>query len=269
MSGAGNDFVVVDWRDKAETVDWELLTPLLSDRRMGVGADGLIVIHSSREHEFSMEYYNADGSTGSMCGNGGRCASAYVMGATGAGHTNFESCGRVYQAKATKNGIELSMNDPGRLELEIIIDVPGVDLPGHFIDSGSPHLVLFTDTQEFETFDISDSGCKIRHLPHFGPGGTNVDYVKIMGEGHIAVRTYERGVENETWACGTGAVAAAVIYSMKYGGEGERSVRVTPMSGETLLVTFRKTGAVVTDVRLEGPAVITFTGTFDLEYPGV
>jgi diaminopimelate epimerase len=269
MSGAGNDFVVVDRRSERKTADWKGLTPLLCDRRRGVGADGLIVIRPGSEHDFIMEYYNADGSTGSMCGNGGRCAAAYVLGSTGAERTSFQSCGRIYKAVATQNGILLSMDDPGRPEMEIRIDLPGVDIPGHFIDSGSPHLVLITDSPDFHTVDIRDTGRKIRNLQHFSPGGTNVDFIKIMGEGEIAVRTYERGVEDETWACGTGAVASAIIYVMKHGGEGVQTIGVTPKSGEKLTVNFRKTGGVITDVKLEGPAVMTFTGTFDTEVPGV
>jgi len=268
MSGAGNDFVVVDRRGDVDRIDWKRYAPVLCNRRRGIGADGLIVIRSSPENDFTMVYYNADGSTGSLCGNGGRCAAGYVLKSKGRDKTTFDSCGRPYNASATENGIIVSMDNPGRPEMDMKLDIPGVEIPGHFVNTGSPHLVLLTDSPEFEKTDILESGRKIRNAARFAPAGTNVDYVKVTGEGRIAVRTYERGVEDETWACGTGAVASAVIYVMKYGGEGQQSVRVTPKSGETLLVCFRRQGRVITDVSLEGPAVVTFSGTFETDITG-
>lgn len=266
MSGAGNDFIVIDRRTETEPFDAIRYVTALCDRRRGIGADGVIVLNASSVNDFTMEYYNADGSTGSMCGNGGRCAAALVLGEGSGGTTSFDSCGHVHRATRTGNGIRLEMEDPGVPRMDIDLGIPDVDIPGHFIDTGSPHLVLPMDNRELEKMDIVETGRKIRYSELFAPAGTNVDFVTVVGEGHIAVRTYERGVEDETLACGTGAVASAVIYDIlhgKGGKSGQKSIRITPRSGETLFVTFSRDEKGIRTVNLEGPAVVTFRGTID------
>ncbi len=268
MSGAGNDFVVIDRRTAFDTFEAAVYAPVLCDRRRGIGADGVIVLKASAVTDFTMEYYNADGSTGSMCGNGGRCAAALVLGEEGGVTTSFEACGNVHSATRTAMGINLGMADPGTPRMDIDLGIRDVEIRGHFINTGSPHLVLMKDSPGFESMEIVETGRKIRHSKHFEPGGTNVDYVQVVGEGHIAVRTYERGVEDETLACGTGAVAAAVIYDILSGMQnewGKRTVRVTPRSGESLMVNFTREAAGIRDVHLEGPAVVTFTGSFNTD----
>jgi len=271
MSGAGNDFIVIDRRGEKGPFDGARHAPLLCDRRRGVGADGLILIETSPQHDFSMRYFNADGSTGSMCGNGGRCAASLVMGTAPDASTTFDTLGGVFHASNTPRGVRLTLNDPGEPRMGIRLDIPGVDTTGHFIDTGSPHLVIRVDTPEFDTMNIHDSGRKIRNSHYFSPGGTNVDYIMAAGEGHIKIRTYERGVEEETLACGTGAVASAVIFDLLSGNvekPGKREIRVTPRSGEELLVTFTRVKGKVTDVLLEGPALATFTGSFETPVSG-
>jgi diaminopimelate epimerase len=267
MSGAGNDFVVVD-RTGAGGLsglgDPTALVRSLCDRRRGIGADGVIFLGPPAGADFTMHYFNADGSTGSLCGNGGRCASSYMMGALGRDSVTFHACGREYRADRKGSGIVLGMDDPGPMRLDIPLRAGNADLVGHFIDTGSPHVVVPLEGGLPDTRGVFETGREIRHNPVFQPSGTNVDFIAVEGEDLVRIRTYERGVEDETWACGTGAVASAMVYSALRGGEGDRSIGVIPLSGEKLVVKFHRSGARFTRVSLEGPAVVTFTGSYDV-----
>lgn len=266
MSGAGNDFVVVDRTASGGLSGLPGLPELvrsMCDRRRGIGADGVIVLGPPAGADFTMEYFNADGSSGSLCGNGGRCASAYMMDRLGRDTVSFHACGREYRAERRGPGVVLGMDDPGPARLGIALRAGDTDLVGHFIDTGSPHLVIIIDAPLPDGAGIVGMGRELRHHAHFQPSGTNVDFVTVEGEDLVRIRTYERGVEDETWACGTGAVAAAMIHSLLRGGEGDRSIGVIPLSGEKLVVRFQRSGAGFSRVTLEGPAVVTFTGSFD------
>lgn len=267
MSGAGNDFIVVDRLGDATgpgAVSIAAAVPAMCDRRKGIGGDGVIVLSPADGADFAMDYYNADGSSGSLCGNGGRCAASYVMDRRRLQDVRFLTCGRLYGARRAGKGVVLEMDDPGPLRKSLVLRTGRGEAVGHFIDTGSPHLVLALDTPMPDARTILETGRELRHHPDFRPSGTNVDFMTVESRDVIRVRTYERGVEDETWACGTGAVASAMVHSVLNGPEGPGFVRVVPLSGDELIVGFTRTGERFTNVTLEGPAVVTFTGTFEI-----
>ncbi len=265
MTGAGNDFVVIDGKINTSFNVSEELVQRICDRRNGVGADGLIIINDSIDHNFVMNYYNADGSTGSLCANGARCAVIY---ASTTGRLNgltakFISNEIEYNAELLSNSeVRFYLNPPKKLKYNFKIKAAGKLLNAHFADTGSPHIVI--DLNEIERlFDSLDSvpvesiGSEIRYLPEFLPGGTNVNFVEVK-DGVVHIRTYERGVEAETLACGTGAVAAALICYVNR--KLTVPIQIIPKSKEKLLVNFEVENSKVRNVSLTGPAKIVFTG---------
>ena len=264
MSGAGNDFVVVDRMTETAGPEWASIIPAMCHRRFGIGADGVILITPEPTADFTMEYFNADGSSGSMCGNGGRCVAAYMMDRLNRPTVSFQAAGRLYRAERSTNGVKLQMDDPGTVRLHIRLSIGDADILGHFIDTGSPHLVILGHKFGNDARSVVEVGRELRHHADFQPSGTNVDFITATGRDEVTIRTYERGVEDETWACGTGAVAAALIYSLLEGREGPGSVRVTPLSGKTLRVTFRRSGSAFNDIALDGPTVETFAGVYEV-----
>ncbi|MFO7617488.1 MAG: diaminopimelate epimerase [Bacteroidales bacterium] len=252
--GAGNDFILVDIRESAD-IDWNpQLVRYLCDRHFGIGADGLMLLGGSDEGDFSMHYFNSDGLPADMCGNGGRCivAMAHRLGIIGE-RARF---------LAGDGWHEAFVVNPAHIRLKMI-DVTGIkridfnerDSFGYFLDTGVPHLVLFTES--IEELDVVALGRQYRHDGRFAPAGTNVNFVKAEGS-RLRVRTYERGVEGETLACGTGNVAAAIAAGHHYGSS--LTSYQTQANGGVLSVSFRKQGSRVTDVWLEGPAVKVFSG---------
>ena len=257
-SGAGNDFVLIDNMRNEFAFDKAKLATAVCSRSFGVGADGLILLEPSSGSDFFMRYYNADGSYGGMCGNGGRCVARYAFLNGIAGATmKFEALDHIYTADVVGAGVKLTMKDPSEIRSNVHIQVDGEVLVGHSINTGSPHVVLFEPG--IESTDVTLLGRKIRHHKMFLPEGTNVNFVAVSSEGILRVRTYERGVEAETLACGTGAVASAIIASMEKGAASP--VRLRVQSGEELLVDFECHGSKVRHVVLEGSAHILFTGT--------
>jgi diaminopimelate epimerase len=267
MTGAGNDFVLVDELNHRTPTDWTRLAPALCDRRYGIGADGLLILRPGSSADFAMEYYNADGSSGGMCGNGGRCAAYYFLSERTGRETTFEALGDSYSARFAGTNIILSMKDPVDLR-SLRLELPGATIPVHYIDTGAPHAVIFTSElpdrlqQLILSGSIRDLGRSIRHHPEFRPGGTNVDFIELRSGGGVAMRSYERGVEEETLACGTGAVASAII-SVLFKGL-VPPVNVRTRSEETLRVGFEQSGNSITNVELEGPARIIYRGELEL-----
>ena len=258
LSGAGNDFIVIDNRNNSIH-----LTPLhiqeLCTRRTGIGADGLIFIEPSTWYAFSMKYYNADGFPGSMCGNGGRCA-AYFAHTTGisassmTGYT-FEANGNRYNAWITgTETVKLQMLPPKEFRNDIEIE----GLICHAVDTGSPHVLIYTS--EIENIKVIEIGRTIRHRKDIFPEGSNVNFIEITSPEILTIRTFERGVEDETLACGTGAVAAALM-SYRIGKIRGTTVQVRVKSGDTLQVQFNEN---MDEVFLTGPAKIIFEGSFNL-----
>jgi diaminopimelate epimerase len=265
MTGAGNDFVLLDNIELGVGAQWHKLAPGLCDRRYGIGADGLLVIEPSDKASFRMMYYNADGSYGGMCGNGGRCAAGYVMAKHGTAEVHFEALDFIYSARKTGSLVSLRMKDPVGFRPSADVPYGGELLKPAFIDTGAPHAVIFIDTlnanlrSEVETGDLRRIGAAVRFAPAFSPAGTNADFLTMNPDGSVSMRTYERGVEAETLACGTGAVASALCANLLHGSP--PPVTVITRSNEKLVVDFRKDGLSVHDVTLTGPADEVYSGT--------
>ncbi len=272
--GAGNDFIIIDNReDQAKWLSKEDINRLC-DRHFGIGADGLMLISQAAGYDFEMQYYNSDGLRAEMCGNGGRCitAMAHVLGMIGT-EARFLTTDGVHEAQVIRpDWIRLKMKEVEEAEkVEIVYKVEEVgakrrsqysgieeDLSnGVFLNTGVPHLVLFVDS--VDRIDVETLGRKFRYDPRFAPAGTNVNFVQI-NDNNLLIRTYERGVENETLACGTGNVAAAIAAEWLY--KRGHSAYSCHAAGGDLKVTFiRLPSGHFTDVWLEGPAVKVFEGS--------
>lgn len=219
--GAGNDFLIADNRDGGIRISQEEIRSLC-DRRYGVGADGLMLLESSPEHDFRMTYFNADGSGGMMCGNGGRCIVAFAAD-MGIGSFDFEAADGIHTA-----AIEASDGRcrTVRLKMKDVSGIRMIDGDSYFLDTGTRHYVRFVG--DVDECDVVGEGRRIRNLPEFAPLGTNVNFVSPLRHEDltdvsrtIRVRTYEKGVEDETFACGTGIVASAIAsFCHSYGGHG-------------------------------------------------
>ena len=259
LSGAGNDFIIIDNRDLSIH-----LTPFqikkLCTRRTGVGADGLIFIEPSSTYSFSMKYHNADGFLGSMCGNGARCAVyfAHTIGITASAEKayTFEANRNCYNAWITgTETVKVRMLPPKDFRNNIKIE----GLICHFVDTGSPHVLVYTSN--IENVKVTETGRTIRHRTDIFPEGTNVNFIEITSPETLTIRTFERGVEDETLACGTGAVASALM-SYRIGKISNTTVQIKVKSGDTLQVQFSEN---MDTVLLTGPAKIIFTGSFTIE----
>jgi diaminopimelate epimerase len=249
--GTGNDFVIIDNRNGAFDSHNSALINKLCDRRFGVGADGLILISDSHQHDFEMKYFNSDGKEGSMCGNGGRCSSAFAIKSGIAGkELSFQAIDGVHKARLDNNIIRLSMND---------VQKPQKAEGNYFINTGSPHYVLFR--KNIDQIDVNSEGSKIRWSDDFAPGGTNVNFVEINENG-IYVRTFERGVEEETLSCGTGVTASAIA-SVLSGHFDTNPVKVRTKGGN-LEVAFKVTGEEISEIWLSGPATFVYEGMIEV-----
>ncbi len=252
MSGAGNDFIVIDNMRRDIALSEKRIRELCT-RRTGIGADGLILIEPSERYDFTMRYYNADGRPGSMCGNGGRCA-AYFARVAGISKDAavFDANGNRYEAWITgPELVRLTMAVPQDFRNNFYAN----GFSCHFVDTGSPHTIVYTSN--LDTFNVDDAGRAIRNNSDIFPDGTNVNFLEVTGPDTIEVRTFERGVEAETLACGTGAVAAALM-SYRLGKIGSTSVSVGVRSGDVLRIDFSED---FQNVYLSGPAHIVYTGT--------
>jgi diaminopimelate epimerase len=215
------------------------------------------VLEPATNADFTMLYYNADGSFGGMCGNGGRCAAVFAHANGIAGTTmRFEALGHVYKAEILGSGVRLWMKDPGLAHESVSVDVCGGTWVCHQLDTGSPHIVVFTD--DLAGIPVTRVGRALREHAGFAPAGTNVNFVEAVGSSEIAMRTYERGVEAETLACGTGSVASSIIACLERGMK--PPIRVRAFSGDTLIVDFKVDERKITNVTLDGPALSLFSG---------
>lgn len=256
-SGAGNVFVVIDNRSRFLPNDKAALARALCSLHFGVGADGLLLVEPSNRAAFSMRYYNADGSYGGMCGNGGRCIARYAfLKGIAQARMQFESLDYVYGAEVIGESVTLQMKDPHSIRSGMKVRLKDGEVEGTFIDTGSPHFVVITDS--IESFDLLPFGRELRNHPRFMPDGTNVNIVRIINPTTLSIRTYERGVEAETLACGTGSVASALVAAGNL--NTDRPINVKVRSGEELSVKYRKTGDTFSNVSLLGSANMLFTG---------
>jgi diaminopimelate epimerase len=259
MSGSGNDFILLDNRSGA--VPDNQMAPLaraLCRRMVSVGADGMIFIESTEGHDFKWRFFNADGSEAEMCGNGGRCAArfAFLQGIAGKAMT-FETLAGPIQARVEGSKVKLQLTRPEDLRIDLRVDVEGKPLNLDFINTGVPHALI--RVEDIEAADVTALGPQIRYHQYFKPAGTNVNFIQIKDPGMLLVRTYERGVEGETLACGTGSVAAAAVAF--YRNEVHSPVRVRTRGGEMLIVHITGTpGKEIKEVYLEGDVRLVFEG---------
>lgn len=246
--GAGNDFVLIDNRNGSFARNNGDLIRTLCDRRFGIGADGLILLQDNENFDFEMVYYNADGGEASMCGNGGRCIVAFArdLGII-ANKTVFLAVDGDHQAYIDDNQVDLGM-----------IEVSEVQRDGdaYIINTGSPHYITWAD--DLQNQNVYEMGSAIRNNDTYREAGINVNFVEQESNGYF-VRTFERGVEDETLACGTGATAAAMAIALNEGLEGELEIPIRVLGGQ-LYISFLKQGQNFTQVRLKGPAQFVFTG---------
>jgi diaminopimelate epimerase len=258
MSGSGNDFIVIDNRD-AVMPEAELARLVVGAcrRKMSAGADGMILIEPSDSLDFKWRFFNADGSLPDMCGNGARCAArfAFIHGIADR-QMAFETLAGTIEATVGDDGVKIRMTEPRDLNTGIIMDIEGTPTIVGSINTGVPHVVLVVD--DIEAVDVVETGRLIRYHPTFTPDGTNVNFVSVGNNGTIFIRTYERGVEDETLACGTGNVAAALILAHERGLTSP--VTLTARSGGKLTVHFKTQVGRYQDVFLEGDARVIYRG---------
>ncbi len=255
--GAGNDFILLDLRNGGATPQ-SAESARLCDRHFGIGADGLMTLAASAVSgcDCSMRYYNADGSPGEMCGNGGRCFAlfAHHLG-IGGDIKRFDSTDGIHEARMLRIDGLRSTVELGMIDVERIDRGDGY----WFLDTGVPHYVEFTD--DLEAVDVIGRGRRIRYDKRFAKG-TNVNFVKVVGPGHIAVRTYERGVEDETLACGTGSTAAALVTPLA-AQPSVTAFRIDVRGGRLGIAFDEPKPGIYTRIRLSGEARKVFEGSYD------
>lgn len=249
-SGCGNDFILID--NRALFFDPNKVS-LLCDRRQGIGADGVVLLERSAAADHKMRIFNADGSEAEMCGNGIRCLMQFIQD-TIAPHErcNIETMLRNLTVAMDGDHVKVDMGDPLHMEWSIPLE----GYTWEQINTGVPHAVTFV--QDLDGFPLEKVGPTIRRHPYFGPNGTNVNIATINDDGTVSVRTYERGVEGETLACGTGATATAIAASKKFGLKSPVSVKVR--SNDLLKIGFEWNSDHISRVTLTGPAQKIFSG---------
>jgi diaminopimelate epimerase len=261
MNGAGNDFVLIDNGDGLLKLSAQQIR-LLCDRHRGVGADGVLLLEPSWSNaDFRMRYYNSDGGEAEMCANGARCFARFanrILG--GRDEVQFETQAGIIRAELHDEKVKLQLSEPKEMVLKRTLEIEGRKLSVHSINTGVPHVVTFVD--DLESTPVRDWGAGIRYHTAFHPKGTNANFARQVEVGKIAIRTYERGVEDETLACGTGVAASGLVYAALNGLESP--VHVLVRGGDWLEVGFRRAGSGFEKVTLEGPADFSFEGTIDI-----
>jgi diaminopimelate epimerase len=249
LNGSGNDFLLIDNRRGAVGgLDLPAFVGKVCDRSRSVGADGVILIEGTRGADFRWRFYNADGSRAEMCGNGGRCAARYALERRIArSPMRFETDAGLIRAEVAGKRVKLQMTAPRGLALSRSLTLGGRKIAYSFLDTGVPHVVVFVPDPE--KIDIVGTGRGIRRHRAFAPKGTNVNFATVR-DGEVVVRTYERGVEGETLACGTGAVACGILAAAH--GRARPPVRVRTRGGEVLTIHFDAETEGFGDVFLEG-----------------
>ncbi|WP_396192626.1 diaminopimelate epimerase [Flavobacterium sp.] len=251
--GTGNDFVMIDNRLENFPKNNTKLIESLCDRRFGIGADGLILLENDNSTDFKMVYYNSDGNESSMCGNGGRCLVAFAKSLNVINNeATFIATDGLHNATIDENGIvSLQMKDVNEVKIESEYV---------FLNTGSPHHVTLVN--DLENYNVKENGATIRYSDLYGKVGSNVNFVKQLSETHFALRTYERGVEDETLSCGTGATATAI--AMNAIGKTNSNAIDINVEGGKLKVTFEKSEKGFEKVFLIGPATFVFEGEIEL-----
>ena len=261
MNGAGNDFILFDNR----TGDIDLhrnQIAQLCDRHRGIGADGILLLEKpTNGADFRMRYFNADGGEAEMCGNGARCFARFANKIGGQkAKISFETPAGVISAELKGELVTLRMTKPTDLRLNVDLPMAAENRTIHFINSGVPHVVI--PVAKIDDAEVRREGAAIRYHKMFLPNGANVNFIERRGLNEIAIRTYERGVEDETLACGTGIVAGALIFAATEDCEGP--VTVLARGGDELQVGFERTSDQFRNVTLTGPAEFVFEGTIEI-----
>lgn len=262
MNGAGNDFVLIDNRDRGISLTREQIVRVCH-RQRGIGADGLFMLVPSAtgKAEWAWEFFNSDGSTADMCGNGARCFARFIQKSAGAkDYTSFETGAGVIRADFVGDRVTVNLTEPRDLRLNEQVGLTSGIQSIHSINTGVPHAVIFVEDADLAM--VQGTGAEVRYHKHFAPKGMNVNFVQIKGPNSIRVRTYERGVEGETLACGTGVSAAALITARLH--HFTSPVKVQVQGGDLLEVAFKQEGDQFKDVRLTGPADFVFDGTIEV-----
>lgn len=263
MHGAGNDFIMID--DRQRTLPWQdhFLMAALATRRLGVGCEGIILIQTSDKADFRMRFLNPDGTEVEMCGNGSRCAAAFAhsIGTAGRAMTMETMCGLMDAELVSPEGVKVWMPEPTRKSYGLEVNACGRTFTGDFMNTGVPHFVVAVD--DLTTTDVLSWGRALRQHPVFDPEGTNVDFVTYRAPDRLAMRTYERGVEGESGACGTGAVACAVAAIERLGFTLPIHVR-TP-SGYELVIGGDWRDRKCTGLTLSGAVRVVFSGEIELD----
>jgi diaminopimelate epimerase len=265
MTGSGNDFILIDNRSpriEGDRAQRELARKACRSK-LSVGADGLILIEDDPEVDFRWKFYNADGSEAEMCGNGARCAARFVFltGIVPRPAMAFRTLAGIIDAEIRGERVKIRTTAPHGLEDNLILQGANRDFSLDFVNTGVPHAVHFLESGEMlEQADVFNWGRALRYHPRFQPAGTNVNFVHLRDTHHLTIRTYERGVEGETLACGTGSIASALVAAAR--GWAESPVDVLTRSGETLTIYFTHTRnkgeGSFSDVCLEGDARVVY-----------
>lgn len=269
MSGAGNDFVVVDNRAGIIS-DPHKFTVSVCDRRLGIGADGVLLIEKSTNADFLMQYYNSDGTNAGMCGNGGRCIAkfAYDKSIVTSDSFKFEAFGYVYDTlRSDSTTYQLKMKVSAHYVPNQMIKLKDRTIKGNYLNTGTDHSIIFIDENpeigSIEKADVFNLGREIRYHETYQPKGTNVNFVSKIDSKAIRIRTYERGVEDETLACGTGSVASALLSSIKFGMRSP--INVIVQSGKSLEIGFvRNNNDSFQEITLKGSAETIFEGSINI-----
>lgn len=251
LVASGNDFVAA--RLKAGNQSLGRLARKVCDRKFGIGADGLLALEKSKRARLKMRIFNADGSEAGMCGNGARCVALLI----GKKKVSIETKAGIIASVVSGNSVKIKLTDPKDIKLDIPLKA-GRIIHVNFINTGVPHAVIFTEG--LDKFDIAGIARFIRYHKRFAPAGTNVNFVEALDKGAIKVRTYERGVEDETLACGTGSVASSLIFALKT--SAARKIYVHTKSGEVLKVHFERNDTGFRNVWLEGRVRIVCKGVY-------
>lgn len=256
MSGTGNDFIVIDNTQRIYDLDWSAFAKRHCERRVSVGADGVLVLEPHATCDFNYRIFNADGSEAEMCGNGARCAARFAFEhGIAAKEMRFMTLAGVIEAHIEAEDVAVKMTKPKNMRLDIAIELNSQPVTVHFADTGVPHAIVFVDN--IDEYDVETNGRALRYHSEFAPAGTNADFVGVTGPDSIKVRTYERGVEGETLACGTGAVASALLTHAS-GRIKTQPIKVA-MPGGQLKIDFNKDGDAYTAAWLIGKVDTVYT----------
>lgn len=260
-SGCGNDFIIFDARTRHPFLENPTIIESLCRRRLGIGADGVILLENGIRSDYQMRIFNSDGSEAEMCGNGMRCLGRFIAETDSRTRFSITCFGKEYAISVNGERIDVAMPAPQILDMDVKIPHDGLPLEMAFIDTGVPHVVLFMET--IAQAPVQNIGPYLRHHSRFSPRGTNVNFSSLHKDGRLFVRTYERGVENETLACGTGCAAVATAARQKFGLQGP--IETVTTTGDTLCFSFHEGSSGVESMTMGGPAQKIFSGQIEIE----